>query len=391
MPVEGKAHRDRKTRLLVLHQYLAPGGAEAVVLNLMSGIDRNRFDLHLITTDFEPGGVLDHPWLTRFAEQTDSVYQLPAFLEKDYFLRFIVDFIASRRIDIALLSLSIFSYQALPQLRAACPDTVFLDLLHAEAPYSPMDHIRLAARYREFLDRRVVITDSLRDVQISKYGESPDRVVVIPNGIDTAKAFNPSNYPRGTFRRELGISDGVAVVLYYGRLSSEKRPMRLVYVAEQLRERSDIAIVLVGDGPETSALEKAIAARGLTNIQMKPARESIQSVLADADVVMFASEREGLPLAGIESMSMGKPIVASKVAGWVDLISDGVDGLLVDDGDIPGYASAVTRLLADRALYDRLARAGRRKATQKYDLGSSVRTWEKLLSTMPGRRTRRDA
>jgi glycosyltransferase involved in cell wall biosynthesis len=106
---------------------------------------------------------------------------------------------------------------------------------------------------------------------------------------------------------------------------------------------------------------------------------------------MFASEREGLPLAGIESMSMGKPIVASKVAGWVDLISDGVDGLLVDDGDIPGYASAVTRLLADRALYDRLARAGRRKATQKYDLGSSVRTWEKLLSTMPGRRTRRDA
>jgi glycosyltransferase involved in cell wall biosynthesis len=214
---------------------------------------------------------------------------------------------------------------------------------------------------------------------------------VIPNGIDTANGFNPSNYTRGTFRRELGISDGVAVVLYYGRLSSEKRPMHLVYVAEHLRQRSDIAFVLLGDGPETSALEKAIAARGLTNIQMVPARESIQSVLVDADLVMFASRREGLPLAGIEAMSMGKPIVASKVPGWVDLISDGVDGLLVDDGDIPGYADAITRLLADRALYERLARAGRRKATQKYDLGGSVRAWEKLLSAMSGTRHRRDA
>ncbi len=383
MPLAQTPGRAWKTRVLVVHQHLIAGGAETVVLNLLSRIDRNNFDVHLITTEFEPNGKLEHPWLARFAEQTDSIYQLPAFLQKDYFLRFLIDFISSRHVDVVLISLSAFTYQALPQLRAACPGTAFLDLLHAEAPYARMDHIRLASRYRQFLDRRVVITDSLRSVQISKYGETPDRVVVIPNGIDTDNAFNPSNSARGTLRRELGIDDEVAVVLYLGRLSWEKQPMHVVDVAEKLRGRSDIVFVLQGDGPEILALQNAISKRTLTNIRLSPAREDVRPALADADLAMFPSLREGLPVAGIEAMSMGKPIVASKVPGWIELISDGDDGFLVGDGDIAGYADAITRLLADPTLYDRMSRAGREKATHTYDLGDSIRAWERLLSALP--------
>jgi glycosyltransferase involved in cell wall biosynthesis len=378
----------RKTRLLVAHHYLTTGGAGAVVLNLLTRIDRDRFDVHLITTDYEPDRELKRPPLRRFAEQTDSIYQLPAFLGKDYFLRFLIDFINSRRIDVVLVSLSIFTYQALPQLRAACPDTAFLDLLHAEAPYGPMDHIRLASRYREFLDRRVVTTETVRAAQITKYGESADRVVVIPNGIDTTEAFNPSTCTRGAFRRELGIGADVAIVLYFGRMSLEKQPIHVVDAAERLRDRSDIAFVLLGEGPETLVVEKAISARGLTNVHLSRPRDDLRTVVADADVVIFPSKREGLPMAGIESMSMGKPIVASKVPGWVDLVTDGVEGFLIDDGDIAGYADAITRLLGDPVLYDRMSRAGREKATRAYDLGQSVRAWEELLSAMVGSRGR---
>jgi glycosyltransferase involved in cell wall biosynthesis len=152
-----------------------------------------------------------------------------------------------------------------------------------------------------------------------------------------------------------------------------------------------VAFVLLGDGPETSALEKAIAARRLTNVHLKPARDDIAVVLADADIVMFPSEREGLPIAGIESMSMGKPIVASKVPGWVELVADGVDGFLIESGDIPGYATAVTRLLGDRALYDRMSRAARDKATSQYDLAGSTHTWERLLATLSADAKEKDA
>ncbi len=378
-PPEPKSGKAPKTRLLVAHHYLTTGGASEVVLNLLSGIDRNRFDVHLITTDYEPDRELKEPPLRRFAEQTAGLYQLPQFLDKEYFLRFLIDFINSRRIDVVLISLSIFTYQALPQLRAACPDTAFLDLLHAEAPYGPMDHIRLASRYRRFLDRRVVTTETVRSAQIAKYGETADRVLVIPNGIDTANTFNPNIGARGAFRRELGIGADVAIVLYYGRMSLEKQPMQVVDVAERLRDRSDIAFVLLGEGPETSAVGKAISARRLPNVHLVRPRDDLRSAVADADLMMFPSMREGLPMAGIESMSMGKPIVASMVPGWVDLVTDGVEGFLIADGDIAGYADAITRLLGDPVLYERMSRAGREKATRAYDRSDSVREWERLL------------
>ena len=372
----------RKTRLLVAHQYLTIGGAEAVVLNLLTRIDRNLFDVHLVTTDYVKGGDEKSPQLPRFAAQTDSNYQLPSFLGKDYFLRFLIDFINSRRVDVVLVSLSIFTYQSLPQLRRACPNTAFVDLLHSEAPYVPMDHIRLASRFGRFLNRRVVTTASLRSLQASKYGEDIDRVVVIPNGIDTATAFNPSNYTRGSFREELGIGPDVAIVLYFGRMASEKQPIHVVDVADRLRDRSDIAFVLLGDGPETAAAKQAISARRLANVHLVAPRSDIGTAIADADILMFPSKREGLPVSGIEAMAMGKPIVASNVPGWTDLVSNGTDGILVQDGDIAGYAAAITRLLEDPDLYARICRAGREKATKTYDLGDSVHAWERLLSGM---------
>jgi glycosyltransferase involved in cell wall biosynthesis len=371
-----------KTQLLVVHHYVTIGGADAVILSLLTGIDRDRFDVHVITTDKEPDGDHKRLPLQKFAAQTHSTYGLRTFIGRDYFLRFMIDFINSRRIDIVLVSLSIFAYQALPQLRTSCPDTAFVDLLHAEAPYAPMDQIRLASRYRQFLDRRVVTTEAVRSAQVNKYGERADRVVVIPNGIDTAGTFNPGNYVRGAFRRELGIGQNVAMVLYFGRMSAEKQPMHVVEVADRLRARPDIAFVLLGDGPQTVAAEKAISARGLTNLHLRPTRDDHRTVIAEADVVMFPSKREGLSIAGLESMSMAKPIVASRVPGWVDLIEDGVDGILVDDGDIGGYADAITRLLGDPALYDRMSQAGRAKATRSYDVVDVVRSWDRLLSGM---------
>ena len=157
-----------------MHPYLISGGAETVILSLLTYIDRERFSTHLITTQAGPDEWrwMANPLLSAFAAQTDSIFHLPAFLDDDYWLRFVVDYIRTRRIRVALISLSIFGYNALAQLRAECPDTVFMDLLHAEAPYVAMDHIRLASRHRELLDRRVVITESLRQKQVSKYGET---------------------------------------------------------------------------------------------------------------------------------------------------------------------------------------------------------------------------
>ncbi len=372
--------------VLVLHPYLIAGGAETVLLNLFTHINRKRFAMHLITTEAGPleWRWMNNPLLPEFAAQVDSIFHLPAFLDEEYRLRFVVDFIRSRKIDVVLISLSIFGYNALAQLRRSCPDVAVIDLLHAEAPYAPMDHMRLASLHRQLLDRRVVVTETVRAVQIAKYGETRERVVVIPNGVDTADTFDAERQVTGIFRRQIAVRDDVAIVLFFGRIAAEKQPMHVLEVAERLRDRQDIVFAVVGDGAEKPALEAAVAARGLTSVILRPQSSDIAPILRDADMVFFPSMREGLPMSGLEAMAMGRPVVASRVEGWVDLVEDGVDGLLVTDGDFDGYAEAIARLVDDPALAARMSAAGRLKAVTSYDATRNVRKWEQLLSDPRG-------
>jgi len=374
-----RSDADHRLRVLVLHPYLIAGGAESLVLNLLTYIDRERIEMHLITTDPTPGAPGLSPWLARFAEQTDSIFQLHGFLDPEYHLRFVSDFIVSRGIDVVLLSLSIFGYNALPQLRRLHPGVRFVDVIHAEAPYAPMDHIRLAGLHRRLLDRRVVTTESVRAAQVERYGEQSERVSVIPNGIDTAAAFDPAQHPRGAFRTKLGLREGAAIVLFFGRLVDEKQPQHILEVARRLRERGDIVFVLVGAGPERDALHRYTREHALENVFITAPEADIASALADATLTLFPSKREGLPMAGIESLSMGVPVVASRVPGWTDLIDDGVDGVLVEDGDIAGYAEAVRRLIDDRDMRTRMSAAGRRAAVATYDVRACVARWGAFL------------
>lgn len=137
--------------------------------------------------------------------------------------------------------------------------------------------------------------------------------------------------------------------------------------------------VVLGDGPEKAAFECAVAERGLWNVISRPSRDDIAVALRDADLVLFPSKREGLPMSGIESMAMAKPVVAARVPGWNDLVADGVDGFLIEDGDITGYADAVVRLVDDPGLRARIGSAARHKAVSAYDVRDFARSWEQLF------------
>ncbi len=375
----GPPARDGRTRVLVFHPYLIAGGAETLVLNLFTHIDPAAIDLHLITTEDPPDGTHASPWLPRFAEHTGSIYQLPAFLEPASYVRFMIEFIRSREIDVILMSLSIPGYHALPAIRAACPDVRIVDVLHAEAPYAPMDHIRLAARYREWIDLRVVTTETVKRIQIERYGETAGRLVVIPNGIDTAEGFAPDRVTRGAFRRRLGVGPDTPLVLFFGRLVDEKQPMHIVEVATRMAERSEAVFAVVGAGPQSAVVEEQVRLRGLRNVVTCGPEEDVAGLLADATVTLFPSKREGLPMSGIESLSMGVPVVASRVEGWTDLVTDGVDGLLVPDGDFDGYVAAIERLLGDSVLRARMSAAARQTAVERYDVRDCAARWTRLL------------
>ena len=145
---------------------------------------------------------------------------------------------------------------------------------------------------------------------------------MIPSGVDAAA-------------RDVGEEDDPPFVLYAGRLSAEKGVLELVEAANGL------PLVVAGDGP----LRDRVPERA----RLRPARRA-RRLYARAAVVAVPSHREGFGVVCAEAMAHGRPVVASAVGGLLDLVVDGVTGLLVPAGDVEALRAALERLLGDREL-----------------------------------------
>ena len=162
-------------------------------------------------------------------------------------------------------------------------------------------------------------------------------VRVIPSGIDLPA--------------EVGEEAEPAEVLYAGRLSEEKGVLELVAAA------GDLNLVVAGDGPLRRRVPQA---RGFVP------NDELQRLYARAAVVACPSRREGFGVACLEAMAHGRPVVASSVGGFKDLVVDGETGLLVPPRDPQALRAALDRLLADRNLRRKLGAAGRERARERF-------------------------
>jgi glycosyltransferase involved in cell wall biosynthesis len=145
----------------------------------------------------------------------------------------------------------------------------------------------------------------------------------------------------------VGEPDEPPHVLYAGRLSPEKGILELVEAARGL------PLVVAGDGPLRGRVPEALG--------FVP-HDRLLGLYERASVVACPSYREGYGVVCAEAMAHGRPVVASAVGGLRDLVVDGETGLLVPPGDRAALRAALERLLADRALRDRLGRAARERA-----------------------------
>jgi glycosyltransferase involved in cell wall biosynthesis len=146
-----------------------------------------------------------------------------------------------------------------------------------------------------------------------------------------------------------------------GRLSEQKAPLDLLEgFALFARERPDAILVLVGDGPLRGAVESRAAELGLADrVRLAGLRRDVPRLLRAFDVFALASRWEGLPRVFPQAMAAGLPIVATRVDGAIEAISEGETGFLVEPGDFPALARALGALLDDPGLRRRMGEAAR--------------------------------
>ncbi len=234
-------------------------------------------------------------------------------------------------------------------------------------------------------DRLVAISERTRE-EFLDAGFAPDRVELIPHGIDV-EAFRPASAPERTALRErLILPVEARLVAFTGRLLRGKGVEVLVEAFGRLAPRHpDAHLVLVGSGAgQVLSMEEALRARvanaGLgSRVTFTGRVENVADYLRASDVYAFPSYFEAMPLSLLEAASCGLPCVASRIGGVVDVIDDGRSGVLVEAGDVNGLAAALGALLDMPARGAALGAAARAAALARFDERDNVARYRELF------------
>jgi glycosyltransferase involved in cell wall biosynthesis len=359
---------DDRTQVWYLIGTLAVGGTERTLIDLVNGLDRDRFAPTVLTIA-EPGPLadeVDDAVPVRSLGAANKVDPRPA-------LRLAR---ALRRERPAILQSFLYFDNILARLVGqVSPGTTVVTGVR-EVPESLPRHRDLVDRATLGLSDHIVSNSEAGAEWIIERGVDSDRVSVIRNGRDV-DAYDVSE-PEG-LRTELGLGDG-PIVGTVGRLVERKGHHDLLEAwSAVLDAHPDAELLLVGDGPERDALRTHAERRGVADsVHLLGRRDDVPELLALFDLFVFPSHYEGLPGALLEAMCAGLPIVTTPVDGCAELVMDGEHGVHVPPRAPAPLGEAIADLLADPERTAALGRAAAQRARDEFGVDSMVERMETL-------------
>lgn len=255
----------------------------------------------------------------------------------------------------------------------------------AGAPHVATEHSSRPLRVRQRLlmrgpARRAAAVISVAACQVpvlERLGYRRERIHVIPNGLDADTVA--ATKTRGETRAQLNVAERDFLAVLVGTLRPEKRAtdfVRAVAVAHRVEER--VRGLVVGGGPELDEVE-ALAADTDGAVQALGARTDAVDLIAAADAVCLTSETEAAPMALLEGMALGRPVVTTDVGGCRELVVEDETGLLVRPGDVGGLATALLRLAAEPEWARSLGDAGRARQRALFDADAMTDAYSTVL------------
>jgi glycosyltransferase involved in cell wall biosynthesis len=219
----------------------------------------------------------------------------------------------------------------------------------------------IESRVLRRLDRIVAVSNHTKRELVEKKDVLPEQVVVVPNGVEVAAYANMME--RREARGALGLSNKALVVGLVGRLHDLKGIDLMIEAVPLIKAQVPrLQVVLIGVGPEEDALKQLARYRAASDVvRFAGYRRDARRFMSALDLIALPSRDEANPLALLEAMACGKPVVGARVGGVPEVVVDGVTGLLAPPENVPALAEAVVRLLNDPDMRQAMGEAGRER------------------------------
>jgi len=365
----------RKIKIVRVIARLNIGGPAIHVLNLTAKLDSNLFETILITGCIGP----NEGDMTYLAEALGVRPILVSELQREISplddVRAVITlwriFRRERPDIVHTHTAKAGTIGRIAALLARVPIIVHTFHGHVFHSYFPLRKTRffvLIERLLALFSTYIVAISPRQKEEIGAYLKSKERIVVIPLGFDLSRFVTANNKDQA--RERLNLPKDKKIVGIVGRLAPVKNHKLFIWLAEESRkEDEDILFVIVGDGEERPRLERMVRERRLSDrVTFLGWQKDIEIVYKAIDLLVLTSVNEGTPVAVIEAMASGCPVLASCVGGVPDLIEHNKNGLLANPSDRRDFLEKMTYLLGDCQTRKDLARKGQEFVLKRYDL-----------------------
>lgn len=352
---------NKKINILMMIPWMVTGGADKFNLDLLTGLDKEKFDITIITTE---------PTINTYRQEFEknaTVYDLTTFLDKKYWTSFINYIINKNNINLIFNTNCKFGYSMLPYIKAKYPKIPIVDYIHMEEWYNRNGgYSRDSSMVESVIDKTLLCNKNSENILIDHFKRNKKDVETVYIGVDE-KEFNPKNYNKEELLKEYNINQNKRYIIsYICRIADQKRPHLLMQIVKKLKqERNDFLVLVVGDGNMFSSIKaEAKKLQLMDNIMFLGNITKTKNIYAISDLTLNCSIKEGVALTSYESLAMGIPVISSDVGGQKELISNDV-GVIVPclqketeiknfkykPEEVQNYVQAINKVLGNLDFY----------------------------------------
>lgn len=365
------ASRDR-IRVVELLATGTSGGAQEHVFNIVSRLDRSRYDVSVLS--------LGNGAAIRRLERAHIDVCVLDEMDDAKAIEAVAAHLAAVKADVVhnhMYRAEVVGTQAAWAVAKAGKRRPYIvGTVHSSRIRSDEDR-ELLRQLTPKMDHLIAVSSAI-ERKLDDEGRTGAPISLIYNGVDLTRYSEPDIC--GTLHSEYPIPPDSPIVGVVARLEPEKGHPTLLDAWPAVIEAVPKAhLLIVGEGSQREALEAQVAALGIgTSVTFTGRRDDVPAVTAALDVAVLPSYREAQGLSILEAMALSRPVVASAVGGIPEMIEHGRTGLLVPPREPVALAAAIVRLLTDHPYADTLAKAAQNLVHDRFCVELMVRAIETI-------------